>query len=116
MTRPPAYLLRRRAEADLADILERSGRQFGPAQRRRYAALILAAIRLVTEAPERPGSSDRSDLAQGLRSFPVRLAAKRQSAASHVLFYRWDEAGLRILRILHEAMDFAAHLSPTNDH
>ena len=59
------------AAQDIADILRATARQFGQLQRRRYAALIERAIRMVAEDPERPGSRQRDELANGVRSLSM---------------------------------------------
>ena len=103
------------AAQDIADILRATARQFGQLQRRCYAALIERAIRMVAEDPERPGSRQRDELANGVRSFHVELAARRQGAASHVLYYlrgNLDDGreGLIIARVLHDRMEPLRHL------
>jgi toxin ParE1/3/4 len=85
-------------------------------QRRRYAELIERAIRMVAENPERPGSRQRDDLATGVRSLHVELAARRRGAAAHVLYYlrgRLDDGrdGVIIIRVLHDRMEPLRHLT-----
>lgn len=72
------YQLTTAAEEDVAGILRESRRLFGPIQRDKYTQILERAIRMVTEAPERPGSRDRRDLADGVRSFHLELAAGRR--------------------------------------
>lgn len=72
-------------------------------------------MELIGEAPERPGSRTRDELAPGVRSFHVELAARRRGAAAHVLYYlvRQQAGGgaeVLILRVLHERMDPTRHL------
>jgi toxin ParE1/3/4 len=109
------YRLTEIAERDVRDILRESARQFGPVQRRNYAALIDEAATLIADQPERPGSRMRDELADGLRSFHVELAARRRGAATHVLFYlegRLEDGrdGVIIVRVLHERMDPLRHI------
>lgn len=111
-----AYRLTPAADLDIADILRETTRIFGPLQRARYAALLERAAVMVGENPDRPGSRPRDDLAPGMRSFPVELAARRRSAAAHILFYvcgRLDEGseGSIIVRVLHIGMEPARHLT-----
>jgi toxin ParE1/3/4 len=110
------YRLTDAADLDVDGILLETVRRVGPEQRRRYAALINAAMGLVAEAPERPGSRKRDDLASGIRAFHVELAGRHQGAAAHVLFYLVEQqhpdrdADILILRVLHERMDPTRHI------
>lgn len=109
------YRLTEIADEDIEHILKESGRLFGPVQRDRYAAILDKAIEMVLVDPERPGSRDRSDLAKGVRSFHLELAAGRLGAASHVVFYLrgpLDDGteGIVIVRVLYDGMEPALHL------
>jgi toxin ParE1/3/4 len=71
---------------------------------------------MVAENPERPGSRQRDELASGVRSFHVELAARRRGAASHVLYYireHLDDGreGVVIARVLHDRMEPLRHLT-----
>jgi plasmid stabilization system protein ParE len=70
---------------------------------------------LIAEAPDRPGTRDLANIEDGLRAFPVWLAARRRRASRHVIFYvcRGDE--VFVVRILHDAMDAARHLRTPAD-
>ena len=110
------YRLTEAAAADIADILRETARRFGPAQRALYAALLERAAKLVAEVPERPGSRARDDLAPGVRSFHVEVAAGRRGAAAHVLYYLHaliEDApdGVTVIRVLHERMEPLRHLT-----
>jgi toxin ParE1/3/4 len=58
------------------------------------------------------------DTVQSLAEFPemgadadfIRSGSRRMNAGSHVVFYRRTEAGILILRVLHQNMDFTLHL------
>jgi toxin ParE1/3/4 len=111
------YRLTAVARADIKDILRWTGQRFGPAQRRRYSRLIETAAAIVGDDPLRPGSRERREFGRGLRSFPIGLAGGHLAAAAHVLYYRAQrqdghDAGILILRVLHERMDPARHLDP----
>jgi toxin ParE1/3/4 len=108
------YRLAEAADADIEAILRYTAQRFGSIQRRRYAQLIETAAIMIGEAPERVGTRQRDELAPGVRSFHVELAAGRRGAAAHVLYYllgRLDEDsdGVIILRVLHERMDPVRH-------
>lgn len=105
------YRLSTIARRDLAAILAQTVDRFGTRQHQTYAALLSAALSLVADEPVRPGSKDRSDLATGMRSFPVASAALRRSASTHVLYYVPDRpGGILIVRVLHHSMDPASQL------
>jgi len=109
------YRLTEAADADVTDILSESARLFGPRQRDVYAHLIEKAINLVADAPGWPGTRLREDLGEGVRSFHLELAAGRQGAASHAVYYiagRMEDGseGIIVLRVLHERMDPAVHV------
>jgi len=111
-----SYRLTEAAAADIADVLRETSRQFGPAQRQKYAALIERAIEMVAEQPDRPGSRQREDLAAGVRSFHIEIAAGRRGAAAHVVYYLrggLDDGceGVIIARLLHERMEPLRHLT-----
>jgi toxin ParE1/3/4 len=99
------------AQADLARILETSTDRWGADGRRRYAALLAAALRMVAREPESVLSLDRSDLSRGIRSLHLRHARRDISTNSvnspvHVIYYRVVEAELiEIVRLLHEHME-----------
>jgi toxin ParE1/3/4 len=110
------------AQADLATILATSQERWGIDGRRRYATLIVAALRLVADHPEGPGTRDRADLLAGIRSLHLRYArssAKNEAAAAqpmarrpvHVLYFRSRGSGpIDIVRVLHERMEPSRHL------
>lgn len=108
------YRLTEIAAEDVARILEESALQFGPVQQEAYAGLLETALAKVVADPGRPGSRDRSDLAPGLRSFHVELAARRRGAASHIVYdlpARPGENGdVIVVRVVHEAMDPVRHI------
>jgi toxin ParE1/3/4 len=112
------YRLTPAARDDVAEILAQTEASFGIRQHNTYAALLNSAMELAAREPARLGSKDRSDLDDGLRSFPVALAARRRKAAAHVLYYRTANPaseGIEIVRVLHQSMDAQAHLSAAPD-
>ena len=115
MPRSGRFILAPGARRDLVSILRESGRHFGPLQQERYTLLLRTAIERVANEPRCTGSKARDDILDGLRSFHLGLAARRQGAASHVLFYEKrttaDGSGfVVILRILHDHMDPELHI------
>lgn len=111
-----SYRLTEAAASDISGILRETTRQFGPVQRRRYAALITRAIELAADQPDLPGSRSRKDLAAGMRSLHVEVSARRRGAAVHVVYYLREQPedgsdGIAIIRVLHERMDPRRHLT-----
>jgi toxin ParE1/3/4 len=110
------YRLSRPAQADLTQIPATSAERWGIEARRRYAALLAAAMRRVAADPETVVSQDRSDMLPGLRSFHLRHArdantADRVRRPAHILYYRPLQPDLvEIVRILHERRDPRRHL------
>jgi toxin ParE1/3/4 len=110
------YRLSRPAQTDLTQILATSAERWGIEARRRYAALLAAAMRRVAADPEAAVSQERSDMLPGLRSFHLRHArgedrGARVNRPTHILYYRPIRPGLvEIVRILHERMDPRRHL------
>ncbi len=108
----PGYRLAAQAADDLAAILRHTLRQFGTIQHDSYATLIHHAALQVAREPDRIGSIDRRDIAEGFRAFPVWITARRLGASPHILVYTREGEGIAILRILHAAMDPTQHLTP----
>jgi toxin ParE1/3/4 len=104
------------ARADLADILSVSAERWGPEGRRRYAALLAAAMRKVAADPDGATTRDRAELSRSIRSFHLRHARIGRGdppirQAVHILFYRAVRPGLvEIVRVLHERMEPNSHL------
>jgi toxin ParE1/3/4 len=117
----PSFRLSRLAEADLVGILAASSRRWGADGRRRYAALLAAAMRKVAAEPEGPATRRREELRPGIRSFHLRHtrstdAAGRVRGPVHVLYYRAVTPDLiEIVRVLHERMEPSRHLSEVSE-
>ncbi len=115
------YRLSLLAEADLAHILATSTREWGISGRRRYAAILAAAMRQVAADPEGPATRDRAELRPGIRSFHLRRtrdagAEGRVRRPVHVLYYRQVAPGLiEIVRVLHERMELSRHLRAVSE-
>lgn len=108
------------ARADIAQILAVSAERWGLEIRRRYAALLAAAMRKVAAQPNGTATRNRADLSRGVRSFHLRHARVdgetpvRQPV--HVLFYRVVRPELvEIVRVLHERMEPSRHLGAKSD-
>ncbi len=98
------------AARDIRSILGETLKTFGTYQFGIYQAILNRAIGLVAEAPERPSSIARSDIARNVRSFHLQLSAGKAGGAAHCLYYisaRLPDGSTRtiILRVLHEHME-----------
>ncbi len=107
--------LSRPAQLDIARILAISAQRWGMEGRRRYAAILAAAIRTVAANPQGPTTRARAELAPGLRSLHVRHASIHNPDAKlrrpvHILYYRAIAPELiEVVRVLHERMDPGRH-------
>ncbi|MGH6846015.1 MAG: type II toxin-antitoxin system RelE/ParE family toxin [Methylocella sp.] len=110
------FRLSRLAAADLAHILAISEARWGTEGRRRYAALLAAAMRKVAADPEGPASRNRAEISPGIRSFHVRHARGDDPEAKvrwpvHILYYRTVTPDvIAIVRVLHERMEPSRHM------
>lgn len=104
------------AQADLQNILAISGERHGVDGRRRYAALVAAALREVASNSTGPLTRDRGDLFAGVRSFHIRYArgdvpGEKVARPVHIIYYRATQPGvIEIIRVLHERMEPALHI------
>jgi toxin ParE1/3/4 len=91
-------------------------RQRDDAWRRGYRALLTAALRRIAADPHGRSTTDRSELAEGVRSFHIRHSRAESLQArvgdpTHVIFYRAPEPGLiEIVRVLHERIEPSRYL------
>jgi toxin ParE1/3/4 len=112
----PRYRLARSARTDIARILAASAEQWSIESRRRYAALLSAAMRKAATDSQGPLTRDRSDIFSDLRSLHLRHARGKGPGARvrrpvHVLYYRTVELDLiEIVRVLHERMEPSRNL------
>lgn len=93
-----AYRLSPLAEADLEDIWLYTYKHWSLAQADQYHRVLVGAI---------------ESLAKGIktgRKTDIRPGYFRYSAGQHLIFYRQADAGLDIIRILHQRMDIDRHL------
>jgi toxin ParE1/3/4 len=106
------------AQADRRHLLTISYATFGSAAQRRYDALIKRAYAAVRIDPSRAGVTARDDLPGDVRLFHLRHVRTRGMSPKeprHFIVFAFDDATLTILRVLHEAMDIAAHVSGEDD-
>lgn len=112
------FRLSRPAQSDIAHILATSAERWGMEGRRRYAAIVSAAMLKIAADPEGPTTRARPELLLGLRSFHIRHAsggdpAERVRRPVHIIYYRAIQPGLiEIVRVLHERMEPGEHIDP----
>jgi len=97
-----SFILSPFAEADLESIYKYTVLNHGLEHLEIYAGQIDTAIEEIVEDPMRPRSRGRDDLFTGCRFYPVE---------HHFLVYRVKHGRVEVGRLLHEAMDFQAHVS-----
>jgi toxin ParE1/3/4 len=93
------YVLSPSAQADLSEIWEYSAARWGDGQAEVYLRQIQAAIETIAADPRR-----------GRRCDDIRAGYSKYAAGSHVVFYRQGGAGVDVVRVLHQRMDFNRHL------
>jgi toxin ParE1/3/4 len=96
-----AYRLSARAQEDLLGVAKYTQREFGRAQAERYLRELQEFCELLSCNPGMGRSYDPKN--------PLRF---RVETASHVVFYRNDDVGLLVQRILHKSMEAKFHLFP----
>ncbi len=94
-----SYVLSQAAQDDINHIARISADESGMARAKTYVQALHASLQKLADF------SDLGRMAHHIRSGYLRLAS-----ASHVIFYQKQAGGILISRILHERMDFLAHL------
>jgi toxin ParE1/3/4 len=93
------YKLSPAAQADVAGIWNFTAARWGIDQAEAYLRRVKAAVEAVA-ADHRLGRAC-DEVRSGYWKYPV---------GSHVLFYRIDQGGIDVVRVLHAHMDFERHL------
>ena len=99
------------AEADLRQIVRWTTRQFGSAQAASYGQLLRDALKALEAGANITGARRREEIGAGYRT--LHIARNRRRARHFILFRVVDPAEervIRVVRILHDAMDPARHL------
>ncbi len=98
--RPNNYQLSPRAEGDLEEIWLYSFSTWSQEQADHYHDAIMADIAALASEP---GIGQKTD--------HIRAGYRRYRSGSHFIFYRQiSGAGIEIIRVLHQQMDFGSHL------
>lgn len=93
------YRLTPAAQRDLSAIWDFSAERWDLGQAEIYLTEIRDAIERVAAQPDR-----------GRRCDEVRDGYRRYAVGSHLIFYREREAGVDVIRVLHQRMDPTRHL------
>jgi len=114
------YRLTEAAQSDIIAILAWSHERFGSEARRRYEALIAAAIRDAAERSDGGGPTARPELGEGVFSWHLAQSRSRSDGGMvhrprHFLICRRDGDLLVVGRVLHDAMELRRHLDPQRD-
>lgn len=93
------YRLSRLATQDIANIYEYGILNFGLKQAQLYLREMEMSLEVLAQRPE-----------IGIDSFFLSIRILRFRQKSHVIFYKKEEKGIRVVRILGSKMDFVRHL------
>jgi toxin ParE1/3/4 len=98
------------SERDYLEVIQRSAQDFDPLQAEAYAQTLASALDALREnGPMAIGVKQREDIGAGIFTLH---AARFKRKASHFLVFRVLEIRtIEVLRILHERMDLARHVS-----
>ena len=96
----PTFLLSAKALEDLKSIGRYTLKSWGREQRNIYLSKLDESFHLLAEQPQL--GSTRDDIRKGYRVYHVRR---------HLIFYRQKPTEIEIIRILHDRMNVASHLS-----
>ena len=110
MTGPWTVRLVAVSERDYLEVIQRSAQDFGPLQAEVYAQTLALALDALREnGPLTIGVKPREEIGAGIFTLH---AARFKRKASHFLVFRILEIRtIEVLRILHERMDLARHIS-----
>lgn len=110
------YRISHAARDDIVEILAWTGAEFGEQARRRYEALLVAALRDAAKQRDGVGSTARPELGVGVRSWHLTQSREKARAGAvrrprHIIVYRLEGDRIVVGRILHEAMDARRRLT-----
>lgn len=97
------------ADQDIAEILLWTQENFSREQADIYAETLALALEDLVNGPDITGAKQRDDILPGIRLLHVARQGRR---GRHILVFRVLDAGfIDVLRILHDSMDLARHIS-----
>ena len=97
----PVYKVSQKAADDLYQIGLYTEEEWGVAQRDKYLDDIASKFNALAKNPELQTVKKRDDILKGCFSLLVN---------EHVIIFRKFSYGVRIVRVLHQSMDFHRHL------
>lgn len=104
------------AEHEVDDLLAWSELKFGVRAADRYRRLIDVAFVDLLSNPDRPGVVTHPGIPADLRLYPIRHSRNRVAPEDrvghprHVIAFRFDDAKVEIVRLLHDGMDLPGRL------
>jgi len=111
---PPLWTVEfsQKAATDFDNIIHNTLHKFGALQATRYSQLIAKSLQeLSVSGPHHPLVKNRPELFQGIQSMHIQ---RKGYKARHILFFKTitkaHSRKIIILRLLHESMEFGAHL------
>jgi len=105
------------AQQDFRDILRWTTEKFGVNQARTYAETLSLALEDLCAGPGILGAKARNEI--GLAIYSLHVTRKRRKGRHFVMFQVGNVDGenvIDVLRILHDSMDIARHLSADDLH
>jgi toxin ParE1/3/4 len=94
-----SYTLSEKASADIAEIAHSSAAQWGMERAERYIVALHQTCLALVDYPD-----------TGRDARDIRHGYMRIESGSHVIFYLTRNAGVLVIRLLHQRMDFMRHL------
>lgn len=98
------------SERDFHEVIKRSAQDFGHLQAEVYAETLAIALHALRDAgPEAIGVKERKEIGTGI--FTLHAASHKRKASHFLVFRVLETRTIEILRILHDRMDLARHIS-----
>lgn len=110
----------RAAEREIDELLAYSELRFGERAADRYRLLIDVALADLRTEPTRLGVTSLPGIPADLRLYPIRHSRARVASADrvghprHVIAFRFDEAKVVVVHLLHDGMDLPGRLKPAD--
>ena len=96
------------AQRDFVNIIHWTVQRFGARQAAIYSENIALALEALESGPDTIGVKKRDDIAPGILT--LHLARNGRKGRHFILFRIAEPHTIDVLRLLHDSMDFAAHL------